>query len=142
MYSCTKEVEGVLLLSTKTQRANPRTPLRVIHRRRPRGHSWVRRARLGAQGDHVAKHLVRLQAIRDRGDDVALALDDGQRDALGVERDEVLLDAARVVSAVVNARPLGVLVQGLDRWRREAAAERFVSSQSSNSLRLTRIASS
>ena len=32
-------VEGGLLLSTKTQRANPRTPLRVIHRRQPRGAS-------------------------------------------------------------------------------------------------------
>ena len=50
----------------------------------------VRRARLGAHpsgGQAVANHLVRLQAVRDRSDDVALALDGGKRDALGVVRD-------------------------------------------------------
>jgi len=42
----------------------------------------VRRARLGAQGlQAVANNLVRLQAVRNRSDDVALALDDGERDS-------------------------------------------------------------
>ena len=58
----------------------------------------VRQARSGAQGvKAVVKNLVRLQAVRDRIDEVALAIDDGERDALGVMRDEVLVDAARVV---------------------------------------------
>ena len=59
-------------VSNQTQRANPRTPLRVIYRQRPREatQSMVRRARLGAQrGQAVANHLVRLQAVRDRSDD-------------------------------------------------------------------------
>ena len=90
----------------------------------------VRRARLGAHGvQAVANKLLRLQAVRNRSDEVALAFDGGERDALGVVRDEVLVDAARVVSAVVHPRPLGVLVHGFDRWRREAAAERFVSAE-------------
>ena len=105
----------------------------------------VRQARSGARGvKAVVDELVRLQAFRDRVDGLALALDDGERDALGVVRDEVLADAARVVSAVVQFRLLGVqtcLYKALtaggekpppnDSWR-----------QSSNSLRLTRIASS
>ena len=73
--------------------------------------------------------LVRLQAARDRVDDLALALDDGERGALGVVRDEVLGDAARVVGAVMQLRLLGVPVQGLDRGRREAAAERLVEAE-------------
>ena len=48
----------------------------------------VRQARSGAQGvKAVVKNLVRLQAVRDRIDEVALAIDDGERDAVGVVRD-------------------------------------------------------
>ena len=84
----------------------------------------VRQARSGARGiKAILNELVRLQAARDRVDDLALALDDGERGALGVVRDEVLGDAARVVGAVMQLRLLGVPVQGLDRGRREAAAE-------------------
>ena len=50
----------------------------------------------------VANDLLRFEAVRGRSDAVALALDDGERDALGVVRDEDLVDAARVVSAVVH----------------------------------------
>ena len=47
--------------------------------------------------------LLRLQATRDRVDDLALALDDGERGALGVVRGEVLGKAARVVvSGLLN----------------------------------------
>ena len=42
----------------------------------------VRRARLSAHGvQAVANNLLRLQAVHDRSDEVALALDDGERDS-------------------------------------------------------------
>ena len=47
----------------------------------------VRQARSGARGvKAVLNELVRLQAARDRVDDLALALDDGERGALGAGR--------------------------------------------------------
>ena len=67
----------------------------------------VRQAHSGARGvKAVLDELVRLQAARDRVDDLALALDDGERGALGVVRDEVLGDAARVRSLCVQRDPL------------------------------------
>ena len=67
--------------------------------------------------------MLRLEAVRRSFDALALAFDDGEGDALSVVRDEVLVDAARVDCAVVHLCLLGVPVQGLDRGRREAAAD-------------------
>ena len=69
----------------------------------PGGHSIVRQERSCARGvQAVADELLRLEAVRRSFDALALAFDDGEGDALGVVRDEVLVDAARVDSAVVH----------------------------------------
>ena len=69
----------------------------------PGGHSTVRREHSGARGAQaVADDLLRLEAGRGGFDTVALALDDGEGDLLGVVRFEVLVDTARVGGAVVH----------------------------------------